>query len=114
VDAGLDGFATIPLNGPEVDAVARGQHVLPTAGAPGTADVVRLVGPSGELIGFGRVRNGRVAPDKVLVAAPGPAITREPEPLPEGAGDVDLDADLVSELDPPASVDPDPVTPDDV
>jgi tRNA pseudouridine55 synthase len=71
VDAGLDGFPVIPLTTDERAAVARGQHILPAASLPGSSDPVRLVGPDGRLVGFGFVRNGRLAPDKVLVGAGG-------------------------------------------
>jgi tRNA pseudouridine55 synthase len=117
VDAGLDGFATITLTEAEQAAVARGQHILPATTLPGSSDPLRLLGPGGELVGFGFVRNGRLAPDKVLVAAtaggPPTSAAAVPEPLPPCAGEVDLDAGLVSELDPPRSVDPDPASPDE-
>jgi tRNA pseudouridine55 synthase len=98
VDTGLERFPTVELTAPERDAVARGQHILPASSLPGTPDPLRLVGPDGALIGFGYVRNGRLAPDKVLVRAPAA---------------IDLDADALAELDPPLSADPDPASPDE-
>jgi hypothetical protein len=45
---------------------------------------------------------------------PGSAAAASEPPLPPGSGEVDLDAALLTELDPPPSVDPDPASPDDV
>ena len=73
VDAGLDALPVVTLDGDdEIAAFARGQHVTPAAGVPQTADgPVRVVGPVGELLGIARVAGTRLAPDKVLVDAPG-------------------------------------------
>jgi tRNA pseudouridine55 synthase len=110
IDAGLDRFPTVVLSESELAAVARGQLIRPLAPLPPDADsgAVRLLGPDGALVAFATVRAGRLAPDKVLVAAPagtGPAAAslRSAD---------ERESALLAELDPPTSVDPDPATPD--
>ncbi|HSL75954.1 MAG TPA: tRNA pseudouridine(55) synthase TruB [Candidatus Limnocylindrales bacterium] len=71
IDEGLDHFPVVELTTSEVDAVAHGQYVKPTAGIATHADHYRLRGPGGDLVAIGvPVSGGRLAPDKVLVAAP--------------------------------------------
>lgn len=110
VDAGLDRFPTLILTESEVAAVARGQLIRPVAPLPPDAEAsaVRLLGPDGALVAFATVRAGRLAPDKVLVPAPAAGT---PEAADLRSAD-ERDVALVSELDPPTSVDPDPATPD--
>jgi tRNA pseudouridine55 synthase len=68
IDAGLDRFPRVELDEGEVDSVAQGQYVKPTAGIPATADHYRLVDPSGRLVAIAiPAGGGRLAPDKVLV-----------------------------------------------
>ncbi|HET8785240.1 MAG TPA: tRNA pseudouridine(55) synthase TruB [Candidatus Limnocylindrales bacterium] len=75
VDAGLERFARIELDGREVDAVAKGQYVRPAAGIPDDGDHFRLVDGAGRLIAIGiPAGGGRVAPDKVLVAPDGAGV----------------------------------------
>jgi tRNA pseudouridine55 synthase len=71
IDDGLDRFPVIELTSAEVHAVAHGQFVKPEAGVPGSTDHYRLRGPDGQLVAIAvPVSGGRVAPDKVLIAAP--------------------------------------------
>ena len=71
IDDGLDRFPVVELTTAEVDAVAHGQYVKPEAGVPASAGHYRLRGPDGQLVAIGvPVSGGRLAPDKVLVAAP--------------------------------------------
>jgi tRNA pseudouridine55 synthase len=71
IDEGLERFPVVELSAAEVDAVAKGQYVKPAAGIPTAADDYRLVGPDGRLVAIGvAAGGGRLAPDKVLVAAP--------------------------------------------
>jgi tRNA pseudouridine55 synthase len=69
IDDGLDRFPAVDLTPAEVEAVARGQFVRPAAGYPAGADRYRLRAPDGSLAAIATVAgNGRLAPDKVLVA----------------------------------------------
>lgn len=70
IDDGLDRFPTVLLSSEEVTAVSRGQFVRPDAGyAPG-ADRYRLRAPTGDLVAIATDAGaGRLAPDKVLIAA---------------------------------------------
>ena len=70
IDTGLDSFPVVTLNADELAAVAKGQFIRPTGGLPGTADHYRLVGPDGTLVAIASGAAGRLAPDKVFVAAP--------------------------------------------
>ena len=111
IDAGLDRFPTVVLSESELAAVSRGQLIRPLAPLPADSDdgAIRLLGPDGALVAFATVRAGRLAPDKVLVSA---AAGSDPE-VPELRSADEREVALVSELDPPTSVDPDPATPDD-
>ncbi len=111
IDSGLDRFPTVVLTESELAAVSRGQLIRPLAPLPSDADAsaIRLLGPDGALVAFATVRAGRLAPDKVLVAAPAGS---EPDAAELRSAD-EREVALVSELDPPASIDPDPATPDD-
>jgi tRNA pseudouridine55 synthase len=74
IDTGLDRFPVVDLTSDEVAAVARGQFVRPSAQVPGGADHYRLRGPGGTLVAIAIPAGpGRLAPDKVLVAADAPA-----------------------------------------
>jgi tRNA pseudouridine55 synthase len=74
IDTGLDRFPVVELTAAEVAAVARGQYVRPSAGFPPDTGRYRLRGPDGTLVAIAiPAENGRLAPDKVLIAAPGPA-----------------------------------------
>jgi tRNA pseudouridine55 synthase len=74
IDTGLDRFPVVDLTRDEVGAVARGQFVRPGAELPAGADHYRLRGPDGTLVAIGIPAGpGRMAPDKVLIAADAPA-----------------------------------------
>ncbi|HEY7590391.1 MAG TPA: tRNA pseudouridine(55) synthase TruB [Candidatus Limnocylindrales bacterium] len=74
IDAGLESLPSVRLGAADLAAVSRGQVVrAPQAGDP-TEGPVRLVAPDGTLVGFGRRIDGRVAPDKVLVAPIAPEV----------------------------------------
>jgi tRNA pseudouridine55 synthase len=70
VEAGLESFPRIVLSSDDVTAVVRGQFVRPhpveseTIGREGP---LRLVDERGRLVAIGAWRDGRIAPDKVLV-----------------------------------------------
>lgn len=69
IDAGLDRFPEVALTDDEVGAVARGQFVRPAAGFVAGAERYRLRGPDGTLAALATEGSqGRLAPDKVLVA----------------------------------------------
>ena len=88
VDAGLDAIPSLVLTAVEVDAVARGQFVRPSRGIPKGVESetqVRLMGEDGALVGLGRVRGGRIQPEKVLRGPPPPAVDPDfPEGIAEG------------------------------
>ena len=70
IDTGLDRIPVVNLTRDEVAAVARGQFVRPSAEVPAGADHYRLRGPDGTLVAIAIPAGpGRLAPDKVLVAA---------------------------------------------
>ncbi|HYH92711.1 MAG TPA: tRNA pseudouridine(55) synthase TruB [Candidatus Saccharimonadales bacterium] len=79
IDAGLDRFPDVSLTEEEVTAVSRGQFVKPAAGFGTGAERYRLRTPSGELAAIATdAGGGRLAPDKVLVAAPSATIVGPP------------------------------------
>jgi tRNA pseudouridine55 synthase len=68
IDFGLERFPEVSLTEREVDAVARGQFIRPTAGFGGGAELYRLRAPDGRLAALAvAIDGGRLAPDKVLV-----------------------------------------------
>jgi tRNA pseudouridine55 synthase len=78
IDAGLEAFPEVALTADEVEAVARGQFVTPTASVPGGAEHLRLRAPDGALVAIATMRGPRLAPEKVFLAPagverPGPA-----------------------------------------
>ncbi len=75
LDTGLDRFPRVVLSDAEVEAVGRGQFVRPAAGLPrvGSPDERLIaVDGSGRPVAVGAIRDGRLAPDKVLVGPPPP------------------------------------------
>lgn len=68
-DLGLDGVPAIALTAAEVEDAAKGRFVRPTAGLGTAADaeLVRLVGPDGALVGIGRRSGRHVAPEKMAL-----------------------------------------------
>ncbi len=70
IDEGLDRFPVVALTAGEVMAVSRGQFVRPVAGFVPGAERYRLTTPEGTLAAIATDGgSGRLAPDKVLVAA---------------------------------------------
>lgn len=79
IDAGLDDLPAVVLSESDLPAVLRGQVV----GAPASVREagerpIRLLDQAGRLVGFGTLRDGRLAPDKVLVAPPPAAVEAQP------------------------------------
>jgi tRNA pseudouridine55 synthase len=75
VDAGLERMPRIALTASEVAAVGRGQFVRPEAGIPPgslAGEPVIALDPAGRPVAVAAVRDGRLAPDKVLIDSPGP------------------------------------------
>ena len=69
IDAGLEGLPEVALTAEETQQVARGQFVKPSAGLPRLAELYRLRGPDGDLVGIASASvGGRLAPDKVFVS----------------------------------------------
>jgi tRNA pseudouridine55 synthase len=68
IDAGLESLPELVISDPEVTAISRGQFIRatlpPTAGGP-----FRIRDSDGRLVAIATVRDGRLAPDKVLVDA---------------------------------------------
>ncbi len=80
VDTGLEHLPVVALGTDEVPGFARGQYVRPRAGMAGVVDgeLVRVHGPGANLLGIARAAGGRLAPDKVLVAAGASGATVHP------------------------------------
>ena len=69
VEAGLEQFPRITVAPAEVGAVVRGQFIRPHDAQPQDVESpLRLVDSKGRLIAIGRWSEGRIVPDKVLVA----------------------------------------------
>jgi tRNA pseudouridine55 synthase len=69
IDTGLERFPAVSLTEPETDAVSRGQAIRSTAGFDAAAARYRLYAADGRLAAIAeRLDDGRLAPDKVLVA----------------------------------------------
>lgn len=75
VDMGLERFPEVALTPEEIEAVARGQYIRPTAGFEPGAERYRLRAPDGALAAVAvEAPGGRLAPDKVLVTPVGSAV----------------------------------------
>ena len=75
IDTGLDRFPDVALTSPELDAVARGQFIRPSAGFEHGAERYRLRAPDGSLAAVAiEAPHGRLAPDKVLVTPAGSVV----------------------------------------
>ena len=75
LDTGLDRFPRVVLSDAEVEAIGRGQFVRPAAGLPRVAspdERLIAVDGSGRPVAVGGIRDGRLAPDKVLVGPSSP------------------------------------------
>ncbi len=73
IDSGLDRFPRVVLSETEIAAVGRGQFVRPAAGIPALtdpADRIILTDPDRRVVAIALVREGRLAPDKVLIDPP--------------------------------------------
>ena len=73
IDRGLDRFPRVVLNASEIAAVGRGQFVRPAAGILTVVDPedrIILVDDAGGVVAVATVRDGRLAPDKVLIDPP--------------------------------------------
>ncbi|MFI5225226.1 MAG: tRNA pseudouridine(55) synthase TruB [Candidatus Limnocylindrales bacterium] len=71
-DTGLERFPKVVLDEAEVRAVGLGQFIRPhepLTAVPGADDRFRLVDGQGALVAIAAWRDGRIAPDKVLVDA---------------------------------------------
>ncbi len=122
-DAGLEELPAVTLDAAQVAAVVEGQFVRVAGLRPADADApIRLLGPDASLVGIGRMVDGRVAPQKILIerdprarderdADDRAAEVRERTPSDVHHEPVELE--LAADADPSLSVDPDPVTPDD-
>jgi tRNA pseudouridine55 synthase len=74
IDAGLGGIPEAILTEAEVVAASRGQQVKPVHRPSVEAGArVRLLAEDGSLIGIAAWKGGRLAPEKIFVAAPPPA-----------------------------------------
>jgi tRNA pseudouridine55 synthase len=85
IDAGLDDLPAVTLSDADLPAVIRGQMVRAPASVRGSGDgPIRLLDQAGRIVGFATVRDGRLAPDKILVAPPEPVASAPaaPEPIP--------------------------------
>jgi tRNA pseudouridine55 synthase len=129
LDAGLDELPEVTLDARGVEAVARGQYVrLPVVPAGmRDAPVVRVRDGAGRLVAIGSLRDGRIAPDKVLIpAAAGDGLSARTVEAAEGGAEsrtpprpnrrrppLSPELAYASEADPPEGVDPDYASPDD-
>lgn len=69
IDAGLEALPAVTLPEADLPAFARGQHIRLAGGTSVEgAGPVRVLAADGGLAGIGRVADGRLAPDKVLVS----------------------------------------------
>jgi tRNA pseudouridine55 synthase len=68
IDAGLERLPDVTVTGHDVAAIARGQFVR--APSPSEDGPIRVRDEAGTLIAIARYRDGRLAPDKVLVDPP--------------------------------------------
>jgi tRNA pseudouridine55 synthase len=69
LDAGLDALPELVIGDDEVLAISRGQFIKAALPPDGFAAPIRLRDGTGRLVAIASVRDGRLAPDKVLVDA---------------------------------------------
>lgn len=73
IDAGLDELPSVVLSAEDLPAIVRGQMVRAPASIREANDrPIRMLDADGRLVGFASLREGRLAPDKILVDSPGP------------------------------------------
>jgi tRNA pseudouridine55 synthase len=80
IDAGLDALPELVATAAEVDALSRGQFIRPTSGAatgPAGNGPIRVRDDAGRLVAIATVRDGRLAPDKVLVEPRRPGVAAD-------------------------------------
>lgn len=66
IDAGLDGLPELQATAAEVESLSRGQFIRPSASVE-AGGPIRVRDGSGHLVAIASLRDGRLAPDKVLV-----------------------------------------------
>ncbi|HET9522517.1 MAG TPA: tRNA pseudouridine(55) synthase TruB [Candidatus Limnocylindrales bacterium] len=79
IDAGLDALPELLATDPEVEALSRGQFIRPSSlasDAPGDGPI-RVRDGAGRLVAIVTLRDGRLAPDKVLVDPHRPEVTAD-------------------------------------
>jgi tRNA pseudouridine55 synthase len=76
IDAGLEALPELTVTEAEVAAIARGQFIRTTGGVADAAGPIRVRDDTGRLVAIATLRDGRLAPDKVLVDARPPAGAR--------------------------------------
>jgi hypothetical protein len=72
LDTGLEAIPRVTLSPSEVAAVGRGQFVRPAMSLPAIGPGERLIAidETARIVAVGVIRDGRFAPDKVLLEAP--------------------------------------------
>lgn len=78
IDAGLESLPELVIDDGDVTAISRGQFVRVSLGGAAGAEAgapIRVRDIAGRLVAIATVRDGRLAPDKVLVDALAPAAT---------------------------------------
>ena len=80
LDTGLEDVPRVGLSETEIAAVGRGQFVRPAATLPAMEPGDRLIAVdgTGRVVAIGVIRDGRFAPDKVLVEPPVPVAATSP------------------------------------
>ena len=76
IDAGLEALPQFTVNEAEIAAIARGQFIRPAGGVADAPGPIRIRDSAGRLVAIATFRDGRLAPDKVLVDATPPAGAR--------------------------------------
>lgn len=69
IDAGLESLPELVLSDGEVTAISRGQFIRAALPAVEAGEPIRVRDEAGRLVAIATVRDGRLAPDKVLVDA---------------------------------------------
>ena len=78
IDAGLDALPELRASSAEVEALSRGQFIRPSLASEAPGDgPIRVRDESGRLVAIATFRDGRLAPDKVLVDPGQPGVTAD-------------------------------------
>jgi tRNA pseudouridine55 synthase len=80
IDAGLDELAEVVVGPAEVAALSRGQFVRTAIPRVDDGAPIRVRDEGGRLVAIATIRDGRLAPDKVLVDAVAPAASTSATP----------------------------------